>query len=178
MLNRPARLGYLACLAIAALWPALSPSLAPTVRPPAAVRPAADTDALRWIPPGDAVLPRPLSEVEHRFARNFPGRIDRYSDAGGEWIVRATDRPTRLLHPAADCFRGLGYTLSPSRLRVDADGERWSCFSASRDGRRRQVCERLFDAGGGRWTDVSSWYWTALLKSPGPWWAITRVRAE
>lgn len=174
MLSRRGLAAYLAMLVLAAGLPLLAPGPA---SPAAAARLAGDADALRWIPPGNA-LPRPLSALEHRFARNFPGRIDRYSDVGGEWIVRAMDRPTRLLHPAADCFRGLGYAVTPPRVHLDVDGERWSCFSARRDGRARQVCERIFDAGQGRWTDVSAWYWAALFKPSGPWWAITRVSAE
>lgn len=178
MLKRRVLLTYVAVLVFAAGWPALAPTLLPTPAAQSAAPTGADADARRWIPPGDAVEPRPLSALEHRFARQFPGRIDRYVEPGGEWIVRAIDRPTRLLHPAADCFRGLGYTVTPPRVRADADGTRWSCFSASRDGRHRQVCERLFDAGSGRWTDVSAWYWAALFKSAGPWWAVTRVSAE
>jgi len=30
------------------------------------------------------------------------------------------------------------------------------------------------DGRGGHWTDVSAWYWSALLgSSEGPWWALT-----
>lgn len=177
MLNRRGVYAYLAALLLAALWPLLAPATRPTLGAAAAAARPGDADALRWVPPG-AAIPRPLSALEQRFARNFPGRIDRYGDAGGEWIVRAIDRPTRLLHPAADCFRGLGYTVSPPRVHLDEAGERWSCFRASRDGRTRQVCERIFDAAGGRWTDVSSWYWAALWQADGPWWAVTRVSAS
>lgn len=163
---------YCAALVVAAGWPLLAPAPAE----PASA--AADTDALRWIPPGERIEPRPLTALEQSFARQFPGRIDRYVDAGGGvWIVRAMTRPTRRLHPAADCFRGLGYTVAAPRVHVDAAGERWSCFAARRDGRERRVCERLFDGGDGRWTDVSSWYWSSLLRPAGPWWAVTRVGA-
>lgn len=162
---------YLLLLAVAATWPVFGVRQAEHGR-------RVDPDTLRWVPPNAVLRQRPLDAVEQRFARHFPGRIDRYGDAGGGWIVRAVDRPTRLLHPAADCFRGLGYTVTPARVRTADDGERWSCFSAHRDGRRLQVCERLFDRGAGRWTDVSAWYWSALLGGTGPWWAVTRVSRE
>jgi hypothetical protein len=48
------------------------------------------------------------------------------------------------------------------------------CFDASRGGTRLRVCESIRDSAGGEWTDVSSWYWAALLgRSSGPWWATT-----
>jgi hypothetical protein len=68
------------------------------------------------------------------------------------------------------------------RVRVDRHGESWRCFRAARNGRHLQVCERIFDAQNGRWTDASSWYWSALFgasqQASGPWWAVTRVEAE
>jgi hypothetical protein len=135
-------------------------------------------------PRGDATWPArfegrplvqlPLSSVEQRFAARFPGRIARFSDGSRNIIMRVVDQPTRLLHPAEDCFRGIGYRVEPSQVRRDEEGIDWSCFKAERDGRRRSVCERIYDEQGGAWTDVSSWYWTAALgKSRGPWWAVT-----
>jgi len=171
MLKRNVLAAYLLLLAVAAAWPVFGTRQVERST-------GADPDTLRWVPPHAVLRQRPLNAVEQRFARHFPGRIDRYGDAGGEWIVRAVDRPTRLLHPAADCFRGLGYTVSPARVRTADDGERWSCFSASREGRRLAVCERLFDRAGGRWTDVSAWYWSALFGGAGPWWAVTHVSLE
>ncbi len=39
-------------------------------------------------------------------------------------------RPTRQLHPAADCFKALGYSIDRPRPDVDAEGGQWSCFAA------------------------------------------------
>ena len=36
------------------------------------------------------------------------------------------------------------------------------------------VREAVTDGRGGQWTDVSAWYWSALMgRSEGPWWAFT-----
>ena len=40
-----------------------------------------------------------------------------------------------LLHPATDCYRGLGYRIRNERLEVQADQARWCCFVADRSGR-------------------------------------------
>jgi exosortase/archaeosortase family protein len=120
----------------------------------------------------------PLTPAETRWLRGFPGAAARFTDGGREWLVRHVERPTRLLHPAADCFRGLGYKAGTPAIREIA-GQRWSCFTARRDGSGRDVCERIHDAAGGAWTDVSSWYWDAVLgRSRGPWWAVTTAGPE
>lgn len=132
-----------------------------------------------WLPGGASAVRRPLTAVEERFANRFPGAIGRFADSRQEWIVRVVHRPTRLLHPAADCFRGLGYAVETTHVTVDARNERWSCFAATRGGQSLKVCERIFDLDGGRWTDTSAWYWSSLLGRTGgqhgPWWAVTRV---
>lgn len=136
----------------------------------------------RWVPQDAALYRLKLSPLEMRFARQFPGHIGRFSDGRHEWIVRVMNKPTRMLHPAADCFRGMGYDVTPPRVRIDSQGESWRCFHATHKGKRLRVCERIFDAHSGRWTDASSWYWSALLSTSnqvhGPWWAVTRVEAE
>jgi hypothetical protein len=41
------------------------------------------------------------------------------------------------------------------------------------------VREAITDSAVGRWTDVSEWYWSALLgRAEGPWWAITVAEQE
>ena len=127
---------------------------------------------------GRSIVPLPLSAVEQRFAAQFPGRIGRFSDGRSNIIVRLVEQPTRLLHPAADCFRGIGYRVGRAQVRVDDDGQSWSCFKVEKGGQQRMVCERIYDAQGGAWTDVSSWYWAAALgKTQGPWWAVTVASA-
>ena len=116
----------------------------------------------------------PLGALEERFARRFPGAIARFTDGQRVLVVRQVTRPTRQLHPAEDCFRGIGYRVERPQPMVDDHGERWSCFVAERDGRRVKVCERIHDGGEGRWTDASAWFWASQYGG-GPWWAVTVV---
>jgi hypothetical protein len=130
----------------------------------------------RWLPADATPLRHPLTALEESFASRFPGHIARFSDGRHVWIVRVMDRPTRMLHPAADCFRGLGYSVQPPRVHTDAHERNWRCFAAEKNSRRLKVCERIFDRKDGNWTDTSSWYWSALLgRESGPWWAVTQV---
>jgi hypothetical protein len=116
----------------------------------------------------------PLGPTERRFAADFPGRIGRFSDGRREIILRWVSSETRRLHPAADCFRGVGYTIAPGPIAIDAGGGRWGVLMATRGQERLEVRERLHDATGNEWTDVSAWYWAATTgRSNGPWWAIT-----
>jgi len=127
---------------------------------------------------GLALRPLAMSPLELRFAAQFPGRIARFAHAGGVLVLRDVQRPTRMLHPAADCYRGLGYRIDDARLERDAQQRLWRCFIAERAGRRVRVCERIVDAQGGAFTDASAWFWAAALgESLGPWRAITRVEA-
>ena len=128
---------------------------------------------------GQSLQPLAMSAVEHRFAAQFPGRIARFAvDEGGELVLRDVNRPTRMLHPAADCWRGIGWRIDATRLESDADMLLWRCFEATRDGQRVRVCERIVDAQGNTFTDTSAWFWAASLdKSAGPWRAITRVES-
>jgi hypothetical protein len=115
-----------------------------------------------------------LSEQEQVFGRDFPGHIARFSDGYREIIMRSVRIPTRLLHPAADCLKGAGYTITPQPLRLDTSGQPWHCVQAAQGGKRLQVCESIQDPQGRRWSDVSTWYWAALLgQTHGPWLAVT-----
>jgi hypothetical protein len=115
-----------------------------------------------------------LGAREERFAADFPGRIGRFSDGEREIVIRWVSRETRKLHAASDCFRGIGYSITPRPLAVDKDGARWGTFVARRGEERLDVRERIYDAHGNQWTDVSAWYWAATTgKSQGPWWAVT-----
>lgn len=135
---------------------------------------------------GRPLRPLALSAVEQRFAASFPGAIGRFSDGERLLVLRSVERPTRMLHPAADCYRGLGYRIADARLEQDADGRLWRCFAATRAGQgdatRLRVCERIAGADGRAWTDTSAWFWDALLAdkgghdgSSGPWQAVTTV---
>ncbi len=123
---------------------------------------------------GRPLRPLALSEVEQRFARRFPGTLARLTDGRQVLVLRAVHRPTRMLHPAADCYRGLGYRVTGEQLQLDPESRLWRCFDALRDGRRLRVCERIEGSGGDSFTDASAWYWAALLgRSQGPWQALT-----
>jgi hypothetical protein len=127
---------------------------------------------------GAPLRPLALSAVELRFAQRFPGHIGRFETDGAVWVLRDVARPTRALHPAADCFRGLGYRIADTRLQRDGRATLWRCFVAERDGERLRVCERIVDAQGESFVDASSWFWAATLgRSSGPWRALTHVEA-
>lgn len=123
---------------------------------------------------GQLLRPLALSDVEERFARRFPGSIARLTDGRQVLVLRTVHQPTRMLHPAADCYRGLGWRVGEQRLQQDEDGALWRCFEVERAGQRQRVCERIVDTRGQGFTDASSWYWSAALgQSAGPWQAFT-----
>jgi hypothetical protein len=125
---------------------------------------------------GKPLRPMALGAVENRFAQQFPGRIGKFSTEDEAVTLRTVDRPTRMLHPATDCYRGLGYRILDSRLERDSKGRLWRCFTAWRDGVAYRVCERIEAADGQGFTDTSAWFWSAALeKSAGPWLAITKA---
>jgi len=122
---------------------------------------------------GRTLVGMSLSEVERRFDAQFPGRLARFQAGHQNLVIRWVTRPTRKLHGAADCYRGSGFQLKYLPLETGGDGNRWAAFEAKKV-RTYLVRERIVDADGRQWTDVSSWYWAALLgKSDGPWWAFT-----
>jgi hypothetical protein len=168
-------------------WPRLLAGLlamaaaAPLAWPGRPAATAAQVDAagsVEWPAALDGATLRPLamSVVEQRFAARFPGRIARFDGGAAQWVLREVREPTRMLHPAADCYRGLGWRITSTQLEQDAQARRWRCFVAERGGRRLRVCERIEGADGSSFTDTSAWYWAALLgQSSGPWRAATRV---
>jgi exosortase/archaeosortase family protein len=125
---------------------------------------------------GVPLRPVPPSATDERFTRGFPGRLARFTDGHRGVLLRWLPSPTRLLHPAADCFRGSGYATTPAPARLDGRGQRWACFDARRGVETLDVCERIFDGEGRSWTDTSSWWWAAVLgRADGPYWAVTVV---
>jgi hypothetical protein len=128
---------------------------------------------------GQALQPLARSAVEARFAERFPGRIARFriGDSGEELVLREVQRPTRMLHPAADCWRGIGWQVGKTQLVSDGEAALWRCFEATHAGQRVRVCERIVDAQGHQFADTSAWFWAASLgRSKGPWQAVTRVQ--
>ena len=111
-----------------------------------------------------------LEAKERRFVESFPGEVRKYSVAGGEMIVRAVSTPTRKLHPAADCLRAVGFSVSPAKAELTAAGTIRGCVEAVGPSGRYRVCEHIEDARGVTFSDVSSWYWAAMMgDSVGPW---------
>ena len=94
---------------------------------------AADRDFPGWPTryEGRELTQLALTQREDAFVRDFPGKVGRFSDGRREIIIRWVGAPTRLLHPAADCFRGSGYSITPMPVRRDAAGAAMSCFRAS-----------------------------------------------
>ena len=79
-----------------------------------------------------------------------------------------------MLHPAADCYRAVGFQLAQARLERDLHERLWRCFVAARAGQTLRVCERIVDADGRAFTDTSAWFWAAASgASKGPWRAVT-----
>ena len=127
---------------------------------------------------GATLRPLAPTAVEQRFAQHFAGQIGRFAADDSVWVLRDVTAPTRALHPADDCFRGLGYRIERTQLQRAADRHLWRCFVAERAGERLRVCERIVDADDQEFIDVSSWFWAATLgRSSGPWRAMTRVQA-
>lgn len=172
---RASRLAFIAMLAIAGSLPVLiraAPESGQTRSP---------QHEIAWPTSfeGRPLTQLPLSAVELRFAAQFPGQIGRFTDGERTLIVRVVQEPTRLLHPASDCFRGLGYQADPPRVVDDANEIAWSCFVARKDGEVQRVCERIHDTDGRAWTDVSAWYWAAVFgRTQGPWTALTTATAQ
>ena len=168
-------------LALAALLAALAPVLSlPLSR--TFTRDAVASDAFPGWPThfeGRALTPLPLTPREAVFVRGFPGRVGRFHDGRREIIVRWVSAPTRLLHPAADCFRGIGYAVTPLPARRSADGHVMGCFRATRGKEAVTACELIRGTDGEHWPDVSAWYWSALLgASPAPWWSYVVAEPE
>jgi exosortase len=123
------------------------------------------------------LLALPASATEVEFARSFPGTLSSHRWGDAQVILRSTRQATRKLHPSRDCLRAAGYRTSHAITVRAADGSEWSRFTASRDGDRFTVHERIISEQDGRsWTDVTAWYWAALRRPlNGPWRAETVI---
>ena len=122
--------------------------------------------------------PLPSTDAELAFAKSFPGTLSSHRWGGDQVILRRVNQATRRLHPSRDCLRAAGFETSEALTVRLSDGSQWARFSATRDGLRRMVFERIVSARDGAfWTDVSAWYWAAL-RHPlnGPWQAETLIR--
>jgi len=122
---------------------------------------------------GKTLIPVPLTELEQQFSSDFPGKIARFTDGDREIVIRWITEATRKLHPASDCFQGIGYSIKPLAMHRDERGSLWSSFGATKGSEQLLVHERIHSDSGETWTDVSAWYWSALRQGSGSWWAIT-----
>ncbi len=156
-----------ACLVAAGL-----PLVAPPPRPAPASQPPVwpvEFEGIELIPS------RPTVPI----LAGFPGQATQFTDGCRQILFKQVDRPTRRLHPAADCFRGAGYRTEPGKLKVDRDGRHWSTFTASRQQQSVKVREIVLDANGRSWSTLSAWYWSAIRgRTAPPWLAIVVVEAE
>ncbi|MES2821196.1 MAG: exosortase Q [Pseudomonadota bacterium] len=155
-------------------------ALLPALRTPASEAPSPQA-VIEWPLEyaGRPIRPLALSAVEQRFAEQFPGAIARFTDGQRLLSLRHVTAATRKLHPADDCYRGLGYAIQRIGLeRRDAGHALQRCFIATRGEVRLRVCDYIEDAQGRSFTDTSSWYWAALGgQSVGPWRAVTLAQA-
>ena len=165
---KPVILFYFLC--VLAAWIPLHPS---TKRPTGSAV-AFPGWASAPIPTGLTYVP--LDPRAVRFAADFPGKISTFTDGTRTYVVRWVRTPTRKLHPASDCLRGLGYHVQPTPVFAAADGSCWGTSSARHGTELLRVSERIVDSTGREWTDVSAWFWSASLgHSAGPWWTITML---
>ena len=122
------------------------------------------------------ILPLSEDDTLREFSRGFPGKIGIFFDGQRTICLRWIAHETRQLHAASDCYKGLGYKVTFAPSTKDAAGNRWSCITAERGEKQLNIRERIFDAQGNSWNDVSAWYWSALLqKTRPPWWSITVI---
>jgi exosortase/archaeosortase family protein len=160
------RIAFALAIAVAALAPYLIPAQTATKVTSKIEMPASFE--------GHSLTAIPLTAAESEFSASFPGQIGKFTDGKRQYIIRIVSEPTRQLHPAEDCFRGIGYkTRSTPNIR-DAQNQTWGSFEASNEEMKLSVRERISDNGANAWSDVSSWYWSAILgKTHGPWQAVT-----
>lgn len=120
---------------------------------------------------------RPLVRGEDRIPAGdaFPGSLAQFSDGTRQILFKAVSRPSRRVHPAADCYRGSGWRIHPAPLHIDGDGRHWSAFDASRQGRTVQVRELVTDSDGKSWSTISAWYWSAVFDRTRPPWTVIVV---
>lgn len=170
-----ARLVAFTGLSVLLLWPWVQPAPVAAHSAPTAVEWPAQLD-------GRPLRPLALSAVERRFADRFPGAIGRFTDGHSVVVLRHVTAPTRMLHPAEDCYRGLGYRVRSHALEQDvsprpgAAPRLMRCLVVEKKGQRLRVCENIIDAQGQTFTDTSAWYWAAVMgRTQGPWLAVTKA---
>jgi hypothetical protein len=128
---------------------------------------------------GKPLTPLPAAASDAAFTRGFPGHIAHFSDGTRHILLRQVSKVTRSLHPSRDCYRAMGYAITPLPIAKAPDGQSRSCFKASKSNEHFRICEEVRDAKGASYSEISAWYWPALLgSSQGPWTAATIVEQK
>ncbi|MCI0444528.1 hypothetical protein L0152_15135 [bacterium] len=123
---------------------------------------------------GEVLMPIASNDNSDVFASGFDGKIGRFQFGKADLVIRWVSKPSRSIHPAADCFRANGYKIQDEKLCTDQNNQIWRCFIATRKTERFYIKERILDSKGLAWVDTSSWYWAGTLgKTKGPWWFYT-----
>ncbi len=127
---------------------------------------------------GEELIPISLSEWEQGFYADFPGDAAQFQVGAERLILRKVNRATRKLHPARDCFKGMGYEVKETGLKRDGYERVWNSFRASKKDEKVEVFELITDESENAWSDVSAWYWAVISKkTEGPWTSFVRVRS-
>jgi exosortase/archaeosortase family protein len=153
----------------------LAAGLAPLFRPKASSQ-ALSYDFKGWPAKweGRSLKPLIMSERELRFSQDFPGKMARFTDGEREIVIRWIAEPSRKVHSASHCLGAYGWKVDPLPLHIDGEGKAWGSFEASLRDQRIRVREQFRDSSGKTWSDLSNWYWDAILdRSTGPWWSVT-----
>jgi exosortase len=125
---------------------------------------------------GKEISQLPEDDTLREFGKDFPGKIGLFTDGQETMCLRWITHETRQLHPASDCYKGLGYRTEFQPSTTDEAGNRWHQFSAARGEKHLHIRERIFDLQNNSWSDVSAWYWDAVWqKTRPPWWSVTVI---
>ena len=125
---------------------------------------------------GLELTPVEAREEDRGFELSYDGRFARFQAGEHHVLLWWIARPSRRVHSIRDCYRGLGYAIRPEGETKVLDGRPWGTFLAERAGERLRVYERVEDADGRVFTNVSAWYWSTLLgRSRTPTWACALV---
>jgi hypothetical protein len=128
---------------------------------------------------GRPLTPLAADNSTKAFTRGFPGHIAHFSDGRRHILLRQVSSATRMLHPSRDCYRAMGYVITPLPVAKAPDGQSRACFRAQKGDEHFRVCEEVRDAQGISYSEIAAWYWPALLgTSTGPWVAATIVEHE
>lgn len=120
---------------------------------------------------GRELRPVPLQDYEKRYAAGFPGQMARFSDGSRQIMLQWLPTHSRSVHSAAECLRNAGFEVVHGPILIDEESMRWSSATAMRNGVAIRLKERIEDASGQHWQDVSAWYWDAILgRAHGPYW--------